>query len=87
MPPHPSLRISTPKTLLCARCGCEGEFKNEDTGEAFVVTGSSYGELGENFLTSDRVCFCSTCTEGCETSWARKMRNYIVEAIGWRARF
>jgi hypothetical protein len=64
-----------------------GEFKNEETGESFVVTGSSYGVLGEDFLTSDRVCFCSSCTEGCETSWARKMRNYIVEAIGWRARF
>ena len=87
MPPHPFLRISAPKILVCARCGCEGEFKNEDTGEAFVVTGTVLGELGENFLTSDRVCFCSTCEEGCETSWTRKMRNYIVEAIGWRARF
>lgn len=68
MPPHESLRIRTPPQMLCGVCGCEGEFKNEETGEYFIATGAERGSLGPNFLVSDRVCHCETCRDGCE-SW------------------
>ena len=85
--PMAQLRIVVPEIPSdCMRCGCEGEFKNEETGETFVVTGAPYGELGYDFLVSDRSCFCSSCTHGCESLWIRKMRASIIQQIKSRAR-
>ena len=65
----------------CMRCGCEGEFKNEETGQSFVVTDVPRGVLGHDFLVSDRSCFCSSCTHGCESAWIRKTRASLVQQI------
>jgi hypothetical protein len=54
--------------MLCGTCGCEGDFKNEETGEYFITKGAPRGSLGPNFLVSDRVCHCETCRDGCD-SW------------------
>jgi hypothetical protein len=82
MPPHATLRIKTPKGIPdCSRCGCAGEFKNEETGESFIVTGVPYGVLGYDYLVSDRTCFCTTCYDGCESymqRWFRKMKGVFT---------
>ena len=72
MPSHETLRIRVP--MSCGRCGCQGEFKNEETGEFFIVTGAARGSLGHDFLVSDRVCYCATCTHGCESWLLRWMK-------------
>jgi hypothetical protein len=63
--------------MPCIRCGCEGEFKNMETGEIFLLTSAILENAA--FLKSDRTCFCVTCPkgrgeQGCESMDERMKR-------------
>ena len=85
MPAHSTLRIVAPSIALnCARCGCEGEYRNDKTNQNFVVTGltgSLITILGEEFLTSYRSCYCAVCNTGCESTWVRRTRALLLQSI------
>ena len=83
--PHPTLRIVLPSIALnCARCGCEGEYRDGETGDIFVVTGlegSLISILGEAYITSYRTCYCDECETGCESMWVRRTRALLLQSI------
>lgn len=64
--------------MTCIRCGCTGEFKNPDTGTFYVLTNSVGLSDDMGFLTSERCCFCATCSKGCESLASRKKRIKAV---------
>ena len=84
MPPHESLRISTPKEDACIYCGCDGEFKNEESGVYYVVSRVPRHAFESGFFSSDRACYCASCVNGCENSLMRKLRGLYaaVRRIG-----